>query len=88
MPHSNHVKRILIPKQRQARLLHLLDLDGEQVKEIVLLPDGGLVTKYRQDSEGNLIRNAADTDWEEEMVEIEFVDRKVDPQAASNRYQG
>jgi len=78
-------ERIVIPAQRQGRLLRLLDLLDRPVKEIMLTPEAGMATVWATDDKGNLLTDD-NGDLIEQTIEIEFVHGAIDPQQASSRY--
>lgn len=79
-------EKIFLPKTRQAKLLKLLGLEGQAtVTEILLTPDGGLVTRYVLDDHGNRVSVPGHPKQDQqEMVEIVFTD-EPDPMSSSSR---
>lgn len=67
------MEKIEIPAARMPRILNLLGLDsGDCVREIVILPDGGLVTKHKKDKHGVHTVNAETGEFETETLELVF----------------
>jgi len=79
-------EQILVPRSRQPRILHLLNLDpSEQVLEILLDATGGAVTRLKADVNGNLVTDA-NGEHIIETADIIFID-EPDPLRSSTDYR-
>ena len=71
---------IYVPRSRMWRILHVLNINpSDQVIDILLTQEGGIMTRYALDDRGNTVRK--NDEPVTEQVDIVFSD-EIDPRAS------
>lgn len=78
------MEKIEIPAARMPRILNLLGLSDSDVCELVILPDGGLVKRYKLNQQRERVFSQRYGCFETETVELVFTTGERDPMFSSS----